>query len=566
MIVESVQSKIIIKNIMVGEVWLCSGQSNMQWGVGGTQNGAEEIQAANYPAIRLFTVPNVAAAEPADNCKGQWQECSPQTVGGFSAVGYFFGRKIHQALKKPVGLINSSWGGTPAESWTSRAGLEAEADTRVFVERFASALAAYPEAKKKYDEAMAEYERQKGIDPTQKQDDSGWEKPDFDDTAWLEMVLPQNWEKTGLNHDGVVWFRKTFEIPEHFAGKDLVLHLGPIDDNDITYWNGEKIGATNGWNVQRSYQIPAAKAKAGKTTVAVRVVDLGGPGGFQGEAEQMRLAMANGKDTIPLAGHWRYAIAARALPRPSLPFGPGHPWLPTSLYNGMIAPLIPFALRGVIWYQGESNADRARQYSILFPALIKDWRRQWGQGDFPFLFVQLANFMAAHAEPRESAWAELREAQRLTLALPHTGMAVAIDIGEANDIHPRNKQDVGMRLALWALARVYGQKDLVYSGPLYASHAVEGDKVRLRFTCIGSGLMIKDGETLKHFAIAGEDRKWVWAEARIEGDEVVVWSPQVAKPVAVRYAWADNPEGCNLFNREGLPAAPFSTEGLPPAP
>ena len=429
-----------IKNILVGEVWVCSGQSNMQMSVRTSANAEQEIAEADYPNIRLFTVQRKVAEQPQTDCVGSWQLCSPQTIPGFSAVAYFFGRELHQRLDVPVGLIHTSWGGTPAEAWTRRDVLESEADCAPILQRFDEAIANYPEAKKEYDENI---------------------------NKWKEA---------------------------------------------------------------------AEKAKS------------------EGKEPPKR-------------------------PRP--PFGPGNPHSPAGLYNAMIAPLIPYGIQGAIWYQGESNAGRAYQYRTLFPAMITNWRTDWSQGDFPFLFVQLANFMAVSPEPVDSAWAELREAQLMTLALRNMGMAVIIDIGEANNIHPKNKQDVGKRLALWALAKTYGKK-LVYSGPIYKLMKIEkhdilrhaiarGEKIekrdtecviRLFFDHVGNGLVARGGEPLKGFAVAGADRKFVWADAKIDGNTVVVSSDEVSKPAAVRYGWANNPV-CNLYNKEGLPASPFRTDEWP---
>ncbi len=385
---------VTIRNVLVGEVWICSGQSNMEMSVRSSANAQAEIAAADYPKIRLFTVPRRPADSPQKEVAGSWKECGPETVPGFSAVAYFFGRELHKALNAPVGLIHTSWGGTAAELWTSRRVLEADGGLKSLFEAHQRRLKNYEEAARK--------------------------------------------------------------------------------------------------------------------------------------------AQAEGKQA------------------PRKP-GPG----PAQLYNGMIAPLIPYAIAGAIWYQGESNAGRAAQYRKLFPAMIRNWREDWGQGDFPFLFVQLANYMARKQEPSESRWAELREAQLDTLSVPKTGMAVIIDVGDAKDIHPKNKQDVGRRLALAARRVAYGE-DIVYSGPLYDSMKVEGSKARISFKHVGGGLVAR-GEKLVGFSIAGGDKAFVWAEARIEGDTVVVWSDRVEKPAAVRYAWADNPE-CNLYNKEGLPASPFRTD------
>jgi sialate O-acetylesterase len=415
------KNTVVVKNILAGQVWVCSGQSNMQMALEQAANAKEEITAADSPQIRLFTVARKIAEKPQEDCEGKWVACSPETAGGFSAVGYFFGRQLHKELKQPIGLIHTSWGGTPAEAWTSPAGLEENPNLEPILKRYKEALAVYPEAMVKYKE-------------------------------------------------------------------------------DLAKWN-----------------------------------------------EAAKQAKAEGKPAP--AG------------RPGRPLGPDNPNSPSGLYNAMIAPLTSYTIRGTIWYQGESNAGRAYQYRDLFPTMIKSWWNAWRQEDFPFLYVQLANYMAVKNEPNDSAWAELREAQSMTLELPDTGMAVIIDIGEANNIHPRNKQDVGKRLALWALAKTY-DRDVVYSGPLYKSMQRKDHQIILSFDHVGGGLVAKDGAPLKGFALAGADRKFVWADAKIEGNKIVVSSDKVADPVAVRYAWADNPV-CNLYNKEGLPASPFRTDTWP---
>ena len=417
------KNTITLQNILIGEVWVCSGQSNMGMTVNRCNDAEEEIASANYPEIRLFSVPLLGTQVPQYDCKGKWVVCSPETIPNFTAAGYFFGWEVYKNIKMPVGLINTSWGGSSCEAWVRRDLLEADPAYAELLASFAKRCATYdPEA------AKANYEKQKA--------------------RWKEAV---------------------------------------------------------------------AKAKA--------------------EGKPVPRAPRAPRD--PRTGQHR----------------------PANLYNGMILPILPYAIRGAIWYQGESNAGRAYQYRDLFPKMINNWRKDWGQGDFPFYFVQLANFMAVKPEPTESAWAELREAQTMTLSYPNTGQAVIIDIGEADDIHPKNKQDVGKRLALWALVKDYG-RELVYSGPMYKCMKKDGSEIALSFDHVGGGLVAKGGEPLKGFAIAGEDKKFVWADAKIEGDKVVVSSPDVADPVAVRYAWADNPI-CNLYNKEDLPACPFRTDEWP---
>ncbi len=559
------KNTIRIQNVLSGEVWVCSGQSNMEWPLQSANNGAQEVAEADYPNIRLFTVQKKIADTPQEDCTGQWSPCTPQSAPGFTAVGYFFGRYLHKKLGVPVGLINTSWGGTVAEAWTSGKALEKMPEFKALMREIAKAKANPDASMKEYRDALAQWEKK--IESASAQGASCIE-PGFDDSSWKEMELPVLWEQADLSSfDGLVWFRKTITVPESWAGKELQLDLGPIDDMDVTWVNGVKVGAhseSGQWQIARQYKVPGNVVKAGRNVIVVQVLDTGGGGGIYGEAKQMNLRRPGSNEAISLAGPWRYKVGydlASMPPRPQPPVWVNNPNAPTVLYNGMIAPLIPLGIRGAIWYQGESNAGRAYQYRELFPLMISNWRHDWGEGNFPFLFVQLANYMATQPEPGDSAWAELREAQLMTLSLPNTGMAVIIDIGEADNIHPRDKQDVGKRLALWALAKTY-DKPIAWSGPLYKSMKVRGNEVVLHFDCINGGLVAEGGEPVKGFAIAGKDRKFVWADARIEGDTVVVSSEKVAKPVAVRYAWADNPV-CNLYNGAGLPASPFRTDDWP---
>ena len=550
---------VTLKDVLVGDVWICSGQSNMQWAVGGVVNAQQEIATADHPQIRLFGVPTVVAFEPQETVNGQWQVCSPQTIPGFTAVGYFFGRKLNEDLKVPIGLINASWGGTIAEAWTSGEALKTMPDFAPAVDALERLVADQKQLQATFEEQMkgwwAKNDPGSATDP-------GRADPALDASAWKTMDVPQNWESAGLaDFDGVVWFRKEVEVPAAWQGQEVVLHLGPIDDRDTTWVNGVEVGATDAYDKPRDYHLPAAALKPGRNVIAVRVLDTGGAGGFRGKPEEMRLEAVDVKEggDLSLAGPWLYQDStplAKASPLPQrLESNPNQV---SVLYNAMIAPLVPFGIKGAIWYQGESNADRAEQYARLLPTLIQDWRARFGVGDFPFLIAQLANFMAVDAEPKDDPWPNLRWSQwRTTQALPNVGMACIIDLGDANDIHPRNKQDVGARLALAARAIGYGQK-VEYSGPVYKSLTVEGTKARLTFDHLGGGLVVK-GDQLQGFAIAGEDKVFVWADAAVEGNAVVVSSPEVAKPVAVRYAWGNNPV-CNLYNQAGLPAVPFATD------
>jgi sialate O-acetylesterase len=531
---------ITLKNVLVGDVWICSGQSNMEQGIAACSNPKEETAKANYPRIRLFMVPHHIAGEPQTTVNASWQTCSPATVaaggwGGFSGAAYYFGRHLHKELDVPIGLIQTCWGGTIAEAWTSAEALKTLPDFKPAVEQFEQLVADLKKGQDSYKQRVADWWRTN--DPGSAK---GWADPAFDASAWKPMALPQHWEKVAElgSFDGLVWFRRQVDVPAAWAGKDLLLELGPIDDRDTTF---------------------------GRNLVAVRVLDTGGGGGGYGQPGPLRLSRPGGAGKpVALAGPWSYQIAAPMGKLPPLPVKAvgGSPNVVTVLYNGMIAPLVPCAIKGAIWYQGESNAGRAMQYRTLLPTMINDWRTRFGVGDFPFFIVQLANFMAVQTTPVQSGWAELREAQLLTAQKdPNVGLAVITDIGDARDIHPKNKQDVGKRLALSALAVAYGRK-LVHSGPQLRAMKVEGGTARLAFDHVGGGLVARGGAKLKGFAVAGDDKQFHWADAVIEGESIVVSSPNVARPAAVRYNWANNPIG-NLFSKDGLPAGPFRTDVTP---
>lgn len=541
------KNNIVYKNVLLGDVYVCSGQSNMEWMLQNTNNAKEEIANASHPQLRLFTVKKETSFRPLKDVEGKWDVCTPETVPDFSAVAYFFGRKLNADIGVPIGLIHTSWGGTNIQTWISW-----------------DEMSQYPEYKNvdvgaKQKQSEEAKKNQAAFVQSLANDKGDMEKwyasPATAD--WKEMKLPQLWENTPVgNADGNIWFKKSFTLPAEQAGKAAYLHLGPIDDNDVTYVNGVQVGATNSYSTDRVYDIPAGTLRDGTNEVTVKVIDTGGGGGIYGEEKQMSVE-AGGK-SFPLAGIWQY--------RPSVlntNFGlqnSGPNSFPSQLYNAMIAPIINYAIKGAIWYQGESNAGESFKYRTLFPQMINDWRKKWGY-DFPFFWAQLANFMPQDSIPQESGWAELREAQSMTLSLPATGQAVIIDIGERNDIHPRNKQDVGYRLALAAEKVVY-DKDIVYSGPVYTSMQKEGNKIVLKFTNTGSGLDVHNKYGyLQGFTIAGADKKFHYAQAKVTGDgEVTVSSDKVSDPVAVRYAWANNPDDANLYNKEGLPASPFRTD------
>lgn len=549
-------------NVLVGEVWLCSGQSNMAMSVNEVEQAEIEIAGADYPLIRLFNVDHVTSPIPLrGKCGVDWEICTPRSAANFSAVGYFFGRHLHQKLNIPIGLINASYGGTMIEAWTSARSLRNIDNLHsdlVSLEKFAAGDSSFI---REYHTRLTAWKINfNGADPAFQNPAQTWKDADFDASHWDSMAVPGLWQTAELaNFDGAVWFRTEFSVSSTGAGKDAVLSLGPIDDIDVTWLNGIYLGSGEQWDVPRQYTIPAGILKAGPNVLAIRVHDTGGPGGIWGEVNQYFLKTSSG-DSIPLAGNWRYQQSLTASQIPPRPLSFDNPNCPTVLFNGMVSPLIPYALRGVIWYQGESNCWNAWQYRTLFPLLINDWRQHWHQGDFPFLYVQLANFLAPATEPEESDWAELREAQLMTLATKNTGMAVIIDVGDAVDIHPKNKQAVGNRLALIARKQVHREK-IEASGPIFQSQKRRGNQIQLTFKYLAGGLKIK-GEVLQGFTIAGADRKFYRAQAKIKGAKVLVWSDQVPEPVAVRYGWAANPP-CNLYNQAGLPASPFRTDNWP---
>lgn len=547
---------ITLKNVMVGDVWLCSGQSNMEFGIGNVANPDPVIAAANDPNLRLLTIRKVIAMSPQALTSGTWAACTPETIksqgtwNGFSAVAYFFGQKLRRDTKVPIGLILSSWGGTPAESWVSEEAL------RKNVPEFTPQMDQIDAARVRpinFAQSLADwYTKNDPGTPAQ------WQNPAANDAAWETITAPSLFQDAGLADlkgiNGVIWYRKTFDLPAGSAGKDAVLHL-MVDDNDTTWINGVQVGATEGYTVLRAYAVPASVLKPTGNVVAVRVLDTGGGGGIWGEPSGLNLTVTGG-DVLSLAGTWRIKLGVALTKTTPLPVAiSDNPGFPTTLYNGQISPLVPFGIKGAIWYQGESNSGRDAQYRRLLPALIGDWRTQWGEGAFPFLIVQLAGFA-----PGGDAWPLLREAQwRTSLSVPNTGIATALDIGDPTDIHPKNKQDVGRRLALVAEAKTYGLK-VPYAGPVLKALTAAGHAATLTFTHTEGGLVSKSGPALTGFEVAGTDGVFAAADAHLSGNTVIVSSPSVSIPTAVRYAWSGDPQ-CSLYNGAGLPAFPFDTGG-----
>ena len=552
------KNELTLKNILMGEVWLCSGQSNMEMplaGWGRIKDFQKEISEAKYPNIRLFTVPQRMSEKPLKDIEnGRWEECNPATITNFSASAYFFGRNLYRELNIPIGLIHSSWGGTVAETWVSAGAINTMPDFKPVVQQ----MEGMDWEKLRETSSLLAKQWNDNIEKNDIGLTQHWENADVNDKDWQTMIIPQLWEGAGLrDFDGVVWYRHEIMLTEPEAAAGITLKLGMIDDGDVTYVNGTKVGSIIGkYSEPREYKVDASVLHNGKNIIAVRIIDNGGGGGFWSNAKDVYYVSNTGNHS--LAVEWKYKPSIKTDARPEANLGPNS--YPTLLHNAMIQPLLPLAIRGAIWYQGEANTARAYQYQTLFPTLISDWRTQFNNPQMPFIYAQLANFMPARNEPVESEWAELREAQAKTLSVPNTAMAVLIDIGEAGDIHPKNKQDVGYRLSLPALKMVYG-KNIVFSGPTYKSMKIEGNKIRLTFDNIGSGLITKDKYGyVKGFAIAGENKKLVWAKAYLEGNEIVVYNDSIANPIAVRYAWADNPDDASLYNKEGLPASPFRTD------
>ncbi|AHF90709.1 9-O-acetylesterase [Opitutaceae bacterium TAV5] len=585
-----------IGDIVVGEVWLASGQSNMAWTVYNCTDSRPLIAASANPHIRQFSVKRDTSPVPLDEVQGEWRIAGPRTTGGFTAVGYFFARELQKSLNQPVGLIHASWGGTNIEGWISPDGLARNSDLKTSADRYRDDEQTFSNRIEKYktDFVAWSIRNQRMDTPVLSPADVFGPATGTGPTlAWTPVHLPLpsttvTAASVTLPPAGTVWYRRTLEVPVANAGIQQALEIGRIDGFYTVYFNGEKIievTPATGARPPRPIYVNGQFVKAGANTLAVRIYNPGGIPVIR-SGPPLRFIFR------PIDGEWQMHVEKSfPLPVPESPGMPAFPIMPQKpqdiggyIYNAMIHPLVPYAIRGAIWYQGESNASRAWQYRDAFPLLIADWRAQWKSDDFPFYFCQLANFGGKSDKAGDNAWAEIREAQNLALKLPATGQAVLIDIGEADDVHPRNKIDVGDRLARVALANTYGQK-ITFSGPVFASHQREGSCIRLTFTHADGGLVARElpatwqprstverfvplvrnsvGSQLEGFAICGADQEWAWAQAKIENDNrVVVWSPSVPAPVAVRYAWAMNPT-CNLYNAAGLPASPFRTDDFP---
>ena len=545
---------IALHDVLVGDVWICSGQSNMEFSVSGANDADAVMAGARDSMIRHFKVPRSWAETPQDRLAGgQWVAAAPQTVGDFSAVGYFFAQDLRKKLGVPIGLINSTWGGSSIEAWSDDATLGgAAAGMRESLRKDEAA------EQQRLERTRARLTRWPAGEHGMVDGKPLWADPGLDDSSWDLIPAQQRWEESGYDDmDGFAWYRTSFELSAAEAAKGVELGLGPIDDSDQTWVNGQLVGGMHlAWNVPRLYHVGPQALHAGRNVVAIRVEDVGAGGGEYGAANLRFVRTADGI-AHPLPDQWKFRPD-----QPVLSLDDKHNQYPAALYNQMIHPLLPYPIKGVIWYQGEANAWGAAAYDYRkrFAGLINSWRGSWGEGDLPFLWVQLANFVSGVDTEDYSPWATLRDSQSATLSLPATAQAVIIDIGNPSDIHPRDKQDVGHRLALAALHQAYGQ-DLVYSGPTYHQLRFVGSKAVVSFDHLGSGLAVRGGGNApRGFSVAAADRRFVPAQAVIDGDTVTVWSDTVARPAAVAYAWSDNPEQANLINRDGLPAAPFRTD------
>ncbi len=585
------KNQLVVQDVVVGEVWLALGQSNMEFPLKNAIGADKEVPASGNPLIRQFLVRKASVPQPAEDCAGQWVVATPLTTPTFSAIGYYFAKTLQKTLNTPVGIINATWGGSACEAWTSREGLAKDAAIEAGCEARWKAMADYPALKAQFVGEFAEWSHANKREDKHDADAKVYTGAEAAKTGWLPVKLPGVINAAGLPANGAIWLRKEITVPPTLGKEPFLLELGEIEGFDGVYWNGELLKETTPENYPgsghwRRMEVPPKLLKEGTNVLAIRVY---------APAQPVKLTTGNGPfkaGAQNLKGAW---LAKSEYEFPSLaadtaakyPTAPVHPMRPqdiaSQLFNGMINPLIPYGIRGMIWYQGEANAGRAYQYRALFSNMITDWREKWGAGDLPFYYCQLPNFNPKKSVPGDAARAELREAQAMALKLPNTGQAVLIELGEEDDIHPRHKEEAAERLVKIALARDYGQK-VEYAGPIFQSAKGEGDGIRISFENVAGGLIARPlpaeyivkssagqmaplvanspGSEVEGFAICGEDNQWHWAQAKIDGGTVLVSSPEVPKPVAVRYAWAENPT-CNLYSAAGLPAAPFRTDSFP---
>ena len=555
-------NEIVINDILIGDVWFCSGQSNMVLPMERLKEKyPNEIANDNFQEIRNFFVPtrmDVTRVHD-DLPPGEWKPAVGEGLLQMGGLTYFFAKQIYQKYHIPIGIINSSVGGYPIQSWMSDGALKGFPKMENLFKNYSDIkymknLSRIRETKE-YNNSHPVTVLDKGNTGPVK-----WIDSSYVPENWHTFRLPGYWEDEGVKGlHGIIYFRKEIDVPISMTGMPAKLFLGRIVDADSTFVNGKFVGNITYQYPPRRYNVPSGLLKPGKNMIIVKLANTGGKGGFVPDKNYS--LDANGQQ-IDLRGDWTYQIAR--IIHPEVDSTETDEWVLknsiTGYYNTMVAPAIQYAIKGFLWNQGESNCSNPDNYGKYLTALINDWRSKWNEGEIPFLYAQLPNFMEVEYSPSESNWAQMRQFQLETLALTNTGMAVTIDAGEWNDIHPLNKKDVGERLALWAEQMVYGSNDPDYTGPIYQSYKMEGNKVILRFTHVGNGLMVKGSGDLYYFSIAGADKKYVWAKAKIDGNKIIVWSDEIPKPISVRYAWADNPEGANLYNKKGLPASPFETD------
>ena len=551
-------NEIKVKDILFGDVWICSGQSNMELPMERVKEKyGEIIKNSKNDNIRQFLVPDkYDFKQPqTDLDSGNWLSANPENVLQFSAVAYFFAKEINEKTQVPIGLINTALGGSPVESWMSERALKAFPKAFDEAQKFKNddLIKQIEDSDKKRNDDWYAFVNasDKGLLDKNEQ----WNQANIDDNNWSKMAIPGYWAEQSIGKvNGAVWFRKEINVPKSMVGKPAKLFMGRIVDQDFVYVNGEFVGTTGYQYPPRRYEVKSTVLKEGKNTIAVRVINNSGSGGFVLEKPYY---LAVGNDTIDLKGEWKYKLGVEMKPLQGPTF---IRWKPEGLYNAMIAPLLNLKIKGVLWYQGESNTGNPFGYKEAFSTMITDWRTKWGQGNFLFLFVQLTNYMEEYPEPRESNWAALRQSQLETLSVPNTGMAVTIDVGEWNDIHPLNKEAVGHRLALLARKMTYGETKITASSPMPSTATFENDKAIISFANVGGGLTIKKGTELESFAISNDGIHFVWAKAKISGNKVEVWNEKISNPTVVRYAWDNNPAAANLFSKEGLPATPFEVK------
>jgi len=551
-----------LRNVMVGEVWVCSGQSNMEWPLSGTANGAQFIAKADHSQIRLLKMPRTLQTEVPHHVEAQWKIADGEAVANFSALAYHFGVALQKALGVPVGLIDAAWGGSIIEAWTPRHVLQSDAEFGPLVEAYEKSLPHYSKSLEEHETILKEWNRtMPPADPGNTKFADGWAAADLDDSDWLQMTIPCWWQRGGHDFSGVLWFRKEIEIPAECEGRDLVLHLGACDKSDVTYFNNVEVGGIpphieDCWRTPRVYKIPGHLVRRGRNVLTTRVFSNIHAGGLTGPAAAMRIEA--GDWSVALAGLWRFKVEHNfgRVQMPPEPWGPKNFASPSILFTSLIAPLLNFKIRGAIWYQGESNEYRPDLYRRLFPAMISGWRKEWQQ-EFAFVFVQLPNF--GPQTPKQTLWSEIRDAQAAALVEPRTAMVPTLDIGDPNDLHPSNKEEVGRRLCLAARALAYDHKEPGLLAPVFSSAETRHGQLVITLKHACEGLKVQGDQPIG-FEVAGADGVFVAAQARINGSEIVLWAEGVTNPVAARYAWADNPV-CNIFSATGLPLAPFSVKG-----